>query len=355
MSTKKHEAKNPLPENSASKAGLSRRQLLAAGAATGLVGVAAGVGLSGEGALALGEPVSKNSGGGSGSGSGSESGTKRGLGGNVKSKGGNRGRMPVVYLPHGGGPWPFVELGFVARSEVLDLSAYLESLRDLGPQKPTALLVISAHWEEPVPTLMTHPNPPMLYDYYGFPPESYTLQWPAPGAPALAQQVKALLSGAGFPVVENSERGFDHGTFVPLKVTWPEAEIPTLQLSLQQGLDPAAHLAMGRALAPLRDQGVLIVGSGMSYHNLREFSSQRARLVAETFDRWLQTSATAAPEEREEFLLSWSRAPMARAAHPREEHLLPLMVVAGAAGDDAGSVGWSGTFGGARISALHYG
>lgn len=273
----------------------------------------------------------------------------------MKSKGGNRGRMPVVYLPHGGGPWPFVELGFVARSEVLDLSAYLESLRDLGPQKPTALLVISAHWEEPVPTLMTHPNPPMLYDYYGFPPESYTLQWPAPGAPALAQQVKALLSGAGFPVVENSERGFDHGTFVPLKVTWPEAEIPTLQLSLQQGLDPAAHLAMGRALAPLRDQGVLIVGSGMSYHNLREFSSQRARLVAETFDRWLQTSATAAPEEREEFLLSWSRAPMARAAHPREEHLLPLMVVAGAAGDDAGSVGWSGTFGGARISALHYG
>src|SRR5688572_4236677 len=127
-------------------------------------------------------------------------------------------RMPVAYLPHGGGPWPFVDLGMPKRD--LDaLAEYLRSLRSLPKTPPKALLVVSAHWEAAVPTVMTSPRPPMLYDYYGFPPASYELQWPAPGEPALAQRVQALLGEAGIPTATDAERGFDHGTFIPLMLT----------------------------------------------------------------------------------------------------------------------------------------
>ena len=132
------------------------------------------------------------------------------------------------------------------------------------------MVVVSAHWEEPVSTVMTSPRPPLLYDYGGFPPETYRIAWPAPGAPQLAARVRALLEGAGFPTAEDAERGFDHGTFVPLKLAFPEADVPAIQLSLVEGLDPERHLALGRALAPLRDEDVLLVGSGMSYHNMRD-------------------------------------------------------------------------------------
>jgi len=263
-------------------------------------------------------------------------------------------RMPVAFLPHGGGPWPFVDLGFTSKEEFDGLVAYLQSVRSLPKTPPKALLVVSAHWEEPVPTVMTSPRPPMLYDYYGFPPESYTIQWNAPGDPALAERVRDLLGAAGFTTATDANRGFDHGTFVPLKLTYPDADVPTVQLSLQRGLDPATHLAMGRALAPLRDEGVFIVGSGMTYHNLRAFG-RRAAPVAEAFDAWLRTAATAAPAERDRLLTGWASAPAARAAHPREEHLLPLMVIAGAAGEDRGVVAWNGTFAGLRLSAYHYG
>ncbi|HYV44784.1 MAG TPA: class III extradiol ring-cleavage dioxygenase, partial [Myxococcaceae bacterium] len=158
--------------------------------------------------------------------------------------------LPTVYLPHGGGPWPFVELGFGDKAGDEALAAYLRSVRAVPKTRPAALLVISAHWEEPVPTVMTSPRPPMLYDYSGFPPESYRITWPAPGDPALAGRVRSLLEKAGFDTAEDARRGFDHGAFVPLKLTYPEAELPTVQLSLVQGLDPAQHLALGRALAP---------------------------------------------------------------------------------------------------------
>lgn len=264
------------------------------------------------------------------------------------------GRMPVVFLPHGGGPWPFVELGFGRPDELAGLAEYLKSVPTVPKQPPKAVLVVSAHWEEPVPTLMTSPEPPMLYDYYGFPPESYTITWPAPGAPDLAPRVRALLEGAGFKTATDSKRGFDHGTFVPLKLAYPNADVPTLQLSLKRGLDPAEHLAMGKALAPLRDEGVFIVGSGMTYHNLRAFGP-RAAPVSESFDAWLREAATAEPLERERRLIAWSEAPSARSAHPREEHLLPLMVVAGAALEDRGSTAYTGTIVGLRISAYHFG
>lgn len=264
-------------------------------------------------------------------------------------------RLPVVFLPHGGGPWPFVELAFGTPEENRALADYLRSVARLpGAERPRALVVISAHWEAPVPTLMTSPRPPMLYDYHGFPPESYTITWPAPGEPALAARVAELLRGAGFETAADERRGYDHGTFVPLKLAYPEADLPVVQLSLIRGLDPAAHLAMGRALAPLRDEGVFIIGSGMTFHDLRAFGPRGAR-VSETFDAWLRDAATKPAAERDALLTRWSSAPAARQAHPREEHLLPLMVVAGAAGEDVARVAWSGTFAGVRLSAYEFG
>jgi aromatic ring-opening dioxygenase catalytic subunit (LigB family) len=265
-----------------------------------------------------------------------------------------RARLPVVFLPHGGGPWPFVETGLGSPGELEALAGYLRSLGALPPAPPRALLIVSAHWEEPVPTVMASPRPPMLYDYYGFPPASYEVEWPAPGSPALAARVRELLGAAGITSGEDPARGFDHGAFVPLKLAYPGAEIPAVQLSLQQGLDPARHVALGRALAPLRDEGVFIVGSGMTYHNLRAFHPGAAPW-SEAFDAWLQENATAPRARRDEALERWAEAPAARRAHPREEHLLPLMVIAGAAGEDRGRVAWSGTLLGLRLSAYHYG
>jgi aromatic ring-opening dioxygenase catalytic subunit (LigB family) len=263
-------------------------------------------------------------------------------------------RMPVVFLPHGGGPWPFVDLPFGSKSELDALAKYLRSVSALPKTPPKAVLVISAHWEEPVATVMNGEHPPMLYDYSGFPPESYEISWPAPGEPAVAARARELLGAAGFATATNGLRGFDHGTFVPLKLMYPDAGVPTVQLSLKRGLDPAEHIAMGRALGPLRDEGVFIVGSGMTFHNLRAFGP-RSEPVAEAFDAWLREIATLPEPERNRGLVAWASAPSARFAHPREEHLLPLMVIAGAAGADRGTVPYNGTIVGLRLSAYHFG
>ena len=263
-------------------------------------------------------------------------------------------RMPVAFAPHGGGPWPFVDLG-LDRAEIDDLTAYLRSLRTLPKTPPKALLVVSAHWEERVPTVMTSPNPPILYDYYGFPPASYQITWPAPGDPALAARVQALLGAAGFETATDASRGFDHGTFIPFKLTYPEADIPTVQLSLKACLDPTEHLAMCLALAPLRDEGFFLLGSGMTYHNMRGFRDPSAAAAAEEFDAWLRQTGTLEPAERDRRLADWARAPSARRAHPREEHLIPFMVIAGAAGADRGTVAYNGQMFGKRLSAYHFG
>ena len=262
--------------------------------------------------------------------------------------------MPVVFVPHGGGPWPFVEMGF-PREDVERLAGYLRSVRSVPPRRPRALLVVSAHWEESVPTVMTADYPPILYDYYGFPSESYEITWPAPGAPHLASRVRELLNGAGIANAADSARGYDHGTFIPLKLTYPEADVPAIQLSLTSGLDPARHIALGRALQPLRDEDVFIVASGMTFHNLRAFRDPRAAPVAETFDAWLRETMTLDPGARNERLTHWDSAPAARAAHPREEHLIPLMVASGAAGEDRAVVAFNDTFTGLRLSAYHFG
>lgn len=272
----------------------------------------------------------------------------------IQSKQASNTRMPVVFLPHGGGPWPFVRLPFGSKAEQDLLATYLRNVASLPSTPPKALLVISAHWEEDVPTVTTAPHPPMFYDYYGFPPESYKIAWPAPGQPAVAARVRSLLQAAGIPSDHDDERGFDHGTFVPLKLAYPKADVPTVQLSLKRGLDPQEHLAIGKALAPLRDEGILIIGSGMTYHNLSAFGSAH-RAVSETFDAWLREVGTAAPAERDRKLLQWATAPAARQAHPREEHLIPLMVIAGAAGSDKGVLGYKGTLLDLSISAYHFG
>jgi len=265
--------------------------------------------------------------------------------------------MPVVFVPHGGGPWPFADVG-LPKDELEELAAYLRSVEALPKTPPKALLVISAHWEEKVPTVMTSPSPPMLYDYYGFPAEAYEVKWPAPGSPELAKRVQELLAKAGIESAADDQRGFDHGTFVPLKVTYPEPTIPAVQLSLKANLDPADHLAIGRALAPLRDEGVLIVGSGLSFHNMGVFRARGNPAFVQSgtaFDDWLKATITATPEERNARLTKWADAPGARVAHPREEHFFPLLVVAGAAGDDRGTVPFNGKMLGIPISAAQFG
>ncbi len=235
------------------------------------------------------------------------------------------------------------------------LADYMRSIANT-PTRPSALVVVSAHWEATHPTVNTSSAPPMLYDYGGFPAEAYRLQWPTPGDPALAATVRDQLRNAGFQPREEAERGYDHGTFIPLMLAYPNAEIPVVQLSLKRGLDPEEHLAMGRALAPLREQGVYIVGSGNSYHNLRAIiTGQGDAEGSRRFDAWLNETIQKPRAERERRLRDWSQAPDARACHPREEHLIPLMVVAGAAGDDSGTIEWTGTMKDMQISAHRFG
>lgn len=267
-----------------------------------------------------------------------------------------RRRQPVMYVPHGGGPWPFVDMGgFMPEPDIQALRAYFVALPEQLPARPKALLVVSAHWEAAAPTVMTSPHPPIYYDYGGFPPEAYAITWPAPGSPALAERVVQLLAEAGIAAKTDARRGFDHGTFIPFKLSWPEADVPTIQLSLKAGLDPREHLEIGRALAPLRDEGVLILGSGMSYHNMRDFGTTSGHRASLLFDDWLKEAATANPEIRASRLGEWSSAPGARHAHPREEHLMPLMVIAGAAGDDVGRITFNEDLMNARVSAVRYG
>ena len=238
------------------------------------------------------------------------------------------------------------------------MASYLRGIADSIGAKPRAILVVSAHWETPRPTVMTSARPPLLFDYYGFPEHTYRLEYPAPGSPELAARVRALLASAGIAADEDAQRGFDHGVFVPFLLMFPDADIPVVQLSLRADLDADAHLAIGRALAPLRDEGVLIVGSGMSYHNLRRFWSTDAEDVnaAERFDAWLTAAVeTRDADARDADLTAWDRAPGARTAHPRSEHLLPLMVVAGAAGEDAGRRTYSDRVFGKAVSGFRFG
>ena len=264
-------------------------------------------------------------------------------------------RLPSYFLSHGGGPWPWMKDQVGDRYDRLEAS--LGEIRESLGEAPRSVLVISGHWEEAVFTVSSGERPGMLYDYYGFPAHTYRISYAAPGSPVLAAQVKGVLRAGGIACGEDDARGFDHGTFSLMQALYPEAALPVVQLSLQDGFDPGLHIRAGRLLAPLRDAGVLIIGSGSSYHNLREWHSG-SNEASHRFDDWLQeTLVRCDPAERERRLIGWERAPAARAAHPREEHLLPLMVAVGAAEQEPGvCVYHQGDFnGGIALSAFRFG
>jgi len=235
----------------------------------------------------------------------------------------------IVYLSHGGGPLPLLD-----DPDHREMLAVLEEL----PRKliqPDAIVVVSAHWEEAQATVASAAWPALIYDYYGFPESAYQIEYPAPGAPGLAQTLARRFTERNIPVHLDESRGFDHGLFVPLKIMYPEATIPCVQLSLLNNLDPARHIELGEALAGLNQENILIIGSGFSFHNMRAFFSGHAEDPGNiAFDEWLtQTCMDGKLDERERRnrFNQWSSAPFARYNHPREEHLLPLHVCYGAA------------------------
>jgi 4,5-DOPA dioxygenase extradiol len=232
-------------------------------------------------------------------------------------------KMPVLFVSHGAPTLP-IEPGETGAS-----------WRKLGEQlpRPSAILVISAHWDTPVPTVSRVAQPETIHDFYGFPAELYKLQYPAPGAPELARTVESVLKQAGIPVQLDDTRGLDHGAWVPLSLMYPKADIPVTQLSLQSGKDPSWHNALGQALRPLREQGVLIIGSGSITHNLRAlFKHPQGEPVPHwvtEFIDWIAEKIAAGDIDA----LSAYRtlAPHAVQNHPTDEHLLPLFVALGAA------------------------
>jgi aromatic ring-opening dioxygenase catalytic subunit (LigB family) len=256
----------------------------------------------------------------------------------------------IVYFSHGGGPLPL--LGDPGHQTMIDFMTRLPA----HLPRPEAILVISAHWEEPVPTLLGAARPPMFYDYYGFPDAAYQIDYPASGHPVLAAQIINVLDQAGIPARIDLQRGFDHGLFIPLSLMYPDAEIPALQLSLQQGLSPQAHIDLGKALRGLQADNLLVIGSGFSFHNMSAFFHHDPAMITprnNAFQDWLIETITADIDqvERETHLMNWEQAPHARYCHPREEHLLPLHVCAGLAGR-AGKVIFDGHIMGVRCSAF---
>lgn len=240
-------------------------------------------------------------------------------------------QLPTFYVSHGGGPCFWMDWG--STDPFKGLATYFnhfqENLQKNFGRQPDAILVISAHWEEEEFTIQTNPKPSMLFDYYGFPENTYHLDYPAKTSPALITRVKKLFKNANVPLREDSQRGYDHGVFVPFLLMFPKADIPVVQLSLKQNLDPAEHIQMGKILEPLRSENILIVGSGLSYHNLRQLNDIHG--FSKNFDDWLFKTMQCSPRERAERLIQWETAPNARLSHPREDHLLPLMVITGAA------------------------
>ncbi len=241
----------------------------------------------------------------------------------------NAALSPVLYASHGGGPLPL--LGDETHKEMIDSLKYIVTILE----KPSAIIVVSAHWEEEKPTITSGEWPTLIYDYYGFPKESYEIQYPAPGEPSLAHKIFDLLKSNSIEANLVEDRGFDHGLFVPLKIMYPDANIPCVQLSLVKTLSPLEHLQLGRALAGLREDNVLVIGSGFSFHNLKSFfspSTNEVRSMNESFEQWLIDTCSnpeLSENERTLRLINWESAPAARYCHPREEHLLPLHVCYG--------------------------
>ena len=263
-------------------------------------------------------------------------------------------RMPAFFIPHGAGPCFFMDWN--PADAWHNMAAFLKGIVATLPSRPRSILMISGHWLEPRFTLSGHERPELIYDYYGFPPHTYELKYPAAGEPGLADTVAKMISDNGLASHIDPRRGFDHGVFIPLKLVLPAADIPVVQLSLRADLDAEAHLEAGRAIAALRDEGVLIIGSGMSFHNMRGYGDPRYTSLSEKFDEWLTAAVQNTPEQRYALLKAWDQAPHARDCHPprAEEHLLPLLVVAGAAHDGKGTKVYSEKVMEVAISAFRF-
>lgn len=236
----------------------------------------------------------------------------------------------ALYLSHGGGPLPL--LGDESHKEMI---ACLKEIAT-SIKKPNALIVVSAHWEEKIPTITSAEFPPLIYDYYGFPEESYNIEYSCPGEPMLAEQIYQLFEKSGIEAKLDAQRGFDHGLFVPLKVMYPNADIPCVQLSLLSNLNSAQHIEIGQVLEDLNYENLLIIGSGFSFHNMKAFfapETSETKAMNESFEAWLLDTCSNTEineEERTQRLIDWADAPSARFCHPREEHLLPLHICYGA-------------------------
>jgi len=259
-------------------------------------------------------------------------------------------QCPVLFIPHGGGPLPLL-----GDESHFTLVSFLKGITSSLPI-PSSIMIISAHWEEDKVTITSGSRPSLIYDYYGFPEETYRIQYPAPGDPVLAGKIFNLLQFSGIEAKLDEQRGFDHGMFVPLKIMFPEADIPCVQLSLIKNLDPESHIKIGKAISKVRNENTLIIGSGFTFHNMQALMSQNADVDSnnEKFEQWLIDTCTNpnhSPSMQEQKLIEWSKAPFARYCQPREEHLLPLHVCAGAAYSTAKLV-FEGKVAGKKTSAF---
>ncbi len=239
--------------------------------------------------------------------------------------------LPTYFISHGGGPWPWVP---EMRALFAPLEASLKQMVADFKTKPKAILMVSGHWEEDEVGIMGAAKPSMFYDYTGFPAYTYEIEYKASGAPDIAARTLDLLCAAGIKAHIDPARGFDHGLFAPMEVMYPNAEMPIFQVSMLKSYDPADHIAIGRALKPLRDEGILIVGSGLSFHNMGLMRGG-GKDASAAFDAWLFNAMKAAPEARREEILNWETAPAARICHREEDHLVPLFIALGAAEDEA--------------------
>jgi aromatic ring-opening dioxygenase catalytic subunit (LigB family) len=237
----------------------------------------------------------------------------------------------IIYISHGGGPLPL--LGDASHQELVEFFRQIPQYL----KKPSVIIVFSAHWEENKPTIISASAPSLFYDYYGFPQKSYEIKYPVAGEPLLAKRAFELLEKHDFYPELNEQRGLDHGVFVPLKLTYPKADIPCIQISLIRGLDPSEHIRMGKALKELMRENILIIGSGFSFHNFKAFftaSTPEVQSMNASFEKWLTkalTDSSLTEDKRAEQLINWKQAPAAEFCHPREEHLIPLHVCYGIA------------------------
>ena len=236
--------------------------------------------------------------------------------------------QPALFVPHGA---PTFALRPGAAGAALAAAGHALA-------RPRAIVIVSAHWDTAVPTVGFADRPETIYDFWGFPEELYTLRYPATGCREAAQEVVAAIEAAGLPVQRDEQRGLDHGAWIPLRLMFPDADVPVIPLSLQSRGGPEAAWRLGRALAPLAARGFLVIGSGNVTHNLRDFQTvarhggQTPAYVRE-FTDWMADRLTARDLPA---LLDYRRqAPGAVQAHPTDEHLLPLYVALGAASDSA--------------------